>query len=133
MPGAWDKRAVQWDWKQRAEAWDQVAVEEERRAAEREERLAQRERRKAVLEEAFVKLETLVENMDGKTSVAQITLLLEAVLRNQRIEYDDEPATRLKWETDDGSPPVFNFILQQVPPRRPDDGHPDDGVDDGDD
>lgn len=128
VPGAWDNNADKWQWKVRAEAWDEAEVER-RRIEFREERLRRRERRQAVLDEVFEKLATLVTNLDKKASAGQLSMLLKEAFANERAEFDDEPATRLKWDSDDGSPPTFNFILQQIeqrPAADADDDHPDD-------
>lgn len=116
VPGAWNDAAAAWNWNERLEAY-QTAEIERVKAEFKAERQRRRQRRQELLEKGFNKLEKLVEKLDEKTSVAQLSMLFNALYQNERAEFDDEPAARLKLGDQDEGPPTFNIIINKVPAR----------------
>lgn len=120
VASTWDEQFLEWEWKARAEAWDE-AEREIRRKEYQAERLARRKRRQQLLDKGFAHLDEMLGKLRTDTTVAQFTLLLDALYRHERAEYDDEPATRLALGNRDGeSTPIIHITVAPPVPARGD-------------
>lgn len=122
IPGAWSDAAQKWEWDRRFEAWKLQEIQRKKEEF-RLDRLRRRERRHRLLEDGFDRLEQMLGEMDfAEASVNELARLFKTLYENERSEFDDEPATRLKLEGEDGQAPTINITLNPVPDRpRPDD------------
>ena len=93
-PGAWDKAATKWRWKERAEKWDEHLRQQDREAYEQE-RLDNRQRRRDILiayQGVLVKAMAKLDPEDARWN--EITAGIKMVAQELRAEYDDEPTRR---------------------------------------
>jgi len=95
-PSSWGRAAVEWNWRERAEAWDEAERQRQAREFKEQQDRAKIERI-ALLRKTKARLAQVLDTVDiERATLADLTRLLRAVCQEERAEYDDEPTQRVE-------------------------------------